>query len=194
MNGKPELKTDPGRDPERRAHQAQVKYAILENQAWGLTYLLTRVKDRAPYRNYRVPSDLDVFEFTVKGVVRLEMMAQEGYRGWRRMFGSNTKARELSTWRSRALIKAFASLDEARAYLEADPLVSWEGGAIALPDDLPPDDWYVLFQIQDVWLPGGEYRWSDLLEIYLRNDSRLMAFAGRCEVLPPVEAKEGDNA
>jgi hypothetical protein len=194
MNGKPELKTDPGRDPQRRAHQAQVKYAILENQTWGLTYLLARVKDRAPYRNYRVPSDLDVFEFTVKGVIRLEMMAKEGYKGWRRMFGSNTKARELSTWRSRASIQAFANLGASRAYINADPLVSWEGSVIALSDDLPPDDWYVLFQIQDVWLPGGEYRWSELLEAYLRNDSRLLAFAGRCEVLPPAEVKGGDNA
>jgi hypothetical protein len=194
MNGKPELKTDPGRDPERRAHQAQVKYAILENQAWGLTYLLTRVKDRAPYRNYRVPSDLDVFEFTVKGVIRLEMMAKGKYKGWRRMFGSNTKARELSTWRSRALIKAFASLDEARAYLEADPLVSWEGSTVALSEGLPADDWYVLFQVQDVWLPDSTVRWSQLLGGFLLNDSRLLELVGLYEVLPSVQAKGEDNA
>ena len=194
MNEKPILRTKPGRDPERRAHQAQVKNAIVEGQAWGLTYLLARVKDRAPYSNYKVPGDLETFEFTVKGVVRLEMMAKEGYKGWRRMFGSNTKAREISTWRSRASIKAFANLGEARTYIQADPLASWGEGSIALPDHLPPDDWYVLFQVQDVWLPGGKYRWSDLLKAYLRNDSRLLAFAERCDVLPPAPAKEGNDA
>lgn len=194
MNEKPILRTKPGRDPDRRAHQAQVKNAIVEGQAWGLTYLLARVKDHAPYSNYTVPDDLETFEFTVKGVVRLEMMSDEGYRGWRRMFGSNTKAREISTWRSRASIKAFANLDEARAYIEADPLASWGQETAALPDHLPPDDWYVLFQVQDVWLPGGKYRWSDLLEAYLRNDSRLLAFAERYDVLPSVPTKEGDDA
>ena len=194
MNQRPRLQTKPGRDPQRRDHQAQVKTAILEGQAWGLTYLLARVKDTQPYENYTVPDDLDVFEFTVKGIVRLEMLAQKGYKGWRRMFGSNTKAREISTWRSRASINAFATLREARAYIESDPLFMWNDRPLALSDDLPPDDWYVLFQVQDVWLPGGQYRWSDLLEAYLTSDSRLLAFAGRCDVLLPVEAKGGSNA
>lgn len=190
MNGKPKLKTDPGRDPERRAHQAQVKYAILGGQTWGLTYLLARVKTHAPYSNYTVPDDLDVFEFTVKGVVRLEMMAHEQYKGWRRMFGSNTRAHELSTWRSRASIQAFASLDEAQAFLEADPLMGWKGGSPTLPtlpDDLPRSDWYVLFQVRDVWLPQSTIRWSQLLSGFLLNDSRLLELVSLYEALPPVE-------
>jgi hypothetical protein len=72
--------------------------------------------------------------------------------------------------------------------------VTWEESGVALPHHLPPDEWYVLFQVQDVWLPGGKFRWSDLLEAYLRNDSRLLAFAERCDVLPPVPTKEGDDA
>jgi hypothetical protein len=193
MNEKPKLQTKPGRDPERRDHQAQVKNAILEGQAWGLTYLLARVKDRAPYSNYTVPDDLDDFEFTVKGVMRLEMMDHKVLKGWRRMFGSNTKARELSTWRSRASIKAFANLDEARAYIEADPLASWEEGMLALPDDLPSDDWHVLFQVQDVWLSQDKYRWSDLLAKFLLDDSRLLKLVGIYEALPPITAKGGNN-
>jgi hypothetical protein len=194
MNERPRLETKPGRDPERRAHQAQVKYAILEGQAWGLTYLLARVKDRAPYDNYSVPGELETFEFTVKGIVRLEMMAQKGYKGWRRMFGSNTRARELSTWRSRAFIKAFANLDGALTYIEADPLMEWGEETFTPFDDLPSEDWYVLFQVQDVWLPGRESRWSDLLEVYLRNDSRLLEFAWRYNALSAVKPREESDA
>lgn len=194
MNEKPILRTKPGRDPDRRAHQAQVKNAIVEGQAWGLTYLLARVKDRAPYSNYKVPGDLETFEFTVKGVLRLEMLDHPVLKGWRRMFGSNTKAREISTWRSRASIKAFGNLADVGAYAQADPLVTWGGGAIALPDNLPIDDWYVLFQIQDVWLSRDKHRWSDLLAKFLLDDSRLLRLVWIYEALPPVRGKGGNNA
>jgi hypothetical protein len=182
-----ELRVKPGRDPDRRNHQAQVKQAILEGQSWSLIYLLARVQDRQPYDNYTVPDSLEVFEFTLKGVLRLEMMSDEGYRGWRRMFGSNTKARTLSTWRSRVLIKAFGDLSEAQAYLAADPLLTWGEEAVSWPPDLPPDDWYVVFQVQDVWLPGNEYTWADLFEAFLRNDSALLKFVARQDILPLVK-------
>jgi hypothetical protein len=193
MNRKPKLETDPGRDPQRRAHQAQVKYAILENQAWGLTYLLARVKDRAPYSNYSVPDDLEVFEFTVKGVVRLEMMAQEGYKSWRRMFGSNTKAKEISTWRSRASINAFTNLEKACAYVKADPLWSWSESPFSWPEGYPSDDWYVLFQVQDVWLPEERCYWADLLETFLEKDSALLKLVDRYDVLPSAKSEKGGN-
>lgn len=194
MSNKPELKTDPGRDPERRDHQAQVKKAIVEGQAWGLTYLLARVKDRAPYSNYSVPDDLEKFEFTVKGVLRLEMLDHKVLKGWRRMFGSNTKAREISTWRSRALIKVFGNLVDARSYIQGDPLVSWKKSMVVLPENLPPDSWYVLFQVQDVWLVKGKYRWSDLLAQFLLDDSRLLKLVGTYESLPPIMAGGGNDA
>ena len=185
------LPTKPGRDPERRAHQAQVKEALMQGQAWGLTYLLARVKDRDPYDNYSIPQDLAVFEFTVKGVLRLEMMEKRGYRGWRRLFGSNTKARELSTWRSRVMINAFGSLADARAYIEADPLLTWGERTFSLPADLPPNDWYVLFQVQDLWLAGGKYRWSEILAKFLLEESALLHLVALHDVLPPVRTKGG---
>ena len=188
MNQRPrQLPTKPGRDPERRTHQAQVKQALLEGQAWGLAYLLARLKDREPYDNYRVPDDPAVFEFTLKGVLRLEMMDKKGYRGWRRMFGSNTKARELSTWRSRALIKAFRNLADTRAYITTDPLLTWGDHPFTLPPDLPPRDWYVLFQIQDVWLPNGKFRWSEVLAKFLAEESAMLQLVALHDVLPPVK-------
>lgn len=187
------LPTEPGRDPERRAHQAQVKEALLRGQAWGLTYLLARVKEREPYDNYRVPDDLAVFEFTVKGVLRLEMMDKKGYKGWRRLFGSNTKAHELSTWRSRVMINAFSNLADVRAYIQADPLLTWGERTFSLPAGLPPNDWYVLFQVQDVWLDGGKCRWSKMLAKFLLKESALLQLVILHDVLPPVGTKGGHD-
>jgi hypothetical protein len=187
MSAKPRiLPTKPGDDPERRAHQAQVKEALLTGQAWGLTYLLARVRDREPYDNYRVPDDLAVFEFTLKGVLRLEMMEHAVYKGWRRMFGSNTKAQELSTWRSRVYVKAFANLAEARAYLEADPLLAWSDAPFPWPKALPEHDWYVLFQVQDVLIENGKYRWANAFGIFLREHSALLELVASHDVLPPI--------
>jgi hypothetical protein len=181
------LRTKPGRDPDRRDHQAQVKNAILEGPAWGLVYLLARVKDWQPYENYVVPESLEVFEFTLKGVLRLEMMNDPGYRGWRRMFGSNTKARTMSTWRSRVAVKAFENLAGARRYVAGDPLFSWGETPFSLPANLPPDDWYVVFQVQDVWLPGSQYTWADLFEVFLKQDSALFEGVARWNVLAPLK-------
>jgi hypothetical protein len=177
------LPTKPGPDADRRAHQAQVKQAIVEGQTFGLTYLLARLKDRHPYDNYRVPDRLAEFEFTLKGVLRLEMMEHPVYRGWRRLFGSNTKARDLSSWRSYLLIKAFADLAAVRTYIEADPLLTWSAGQFPWPEALPPNDWYVLFQV--LLIEGGRYRWSNALEIFLTDHSALLELVGRYDILPP---------
>lgn len=187
MNAKPKiLKTKPGDDPQRRAHQAQIKEALLTGQAWGLTYLLARVRDREPYDNYRVPDELAVFEFTLKGVLRLEMMEHPVYKGWRRLFGSNTKAQELSTWRSRVYIKAFAHLGQVRAYVEADPLLAWSEAPFPWPEALPEDDWYVLFQVQDVLIENGKYRWANAFGIFLKEHSALLELVASHDVLPPI--------
>jgi hypothetical protein len=179
------LRTKPGRDPNRRAHQAQVKRAIMGGQAWGLAYLLAKLRDRDPYDNYSVPDDLAVFEFTLKGVLRLEMMDKPQYAGWRRMFGSNTKAHEMRTWRSRVALRAFANSAAALDYVRADPLWSW--GITAPPEarGRPDDDWHVVFQVQDVWIARG--RWSELLDKFLSEESRVLELVGRFEPLPPAQ-------
>lgn len=187
MNAKPKiLPTKPGRDPERRTHQAQVKEALLTGQAWGLTYLLARVRNREPYDNYRVPNDLAVFEFTLKGVLRLEMMAHPVYKGWRRLFGSNTKAQELSTWRSRVAVKAFGAWTDARAFVEADPLLGWSDAPFPWPNNLPEHDWYVLFQVQDVLIEDGKHRWANAFGLFLKEHSALLELVASHDVLPPI--------
>ena len=180
------LPTKPGEDPDRRAHQAQVKRAILEGQAWGLTYLLARVQDHAPYDNYALPDSLEVFEFTLKGLLRLEMMDKPQYAGWRRMFGSNTKAHEMSTWRSRVALRAFASSAAALDFIRADPLWTWQAQPPTIPAGRKDDGWHAVFQVQDVWIARGRYRWSELLAAFLLNDSRALKLVGLFEPLPPT--------
>lgn len=176
----------PDLDPDRRAHQAQVKQAIVKGQIFALTYLLARVKDHRPYDNYHLPDTLEEFEFSVKGVLRLEMIGHKVYKGWRRLFGSNTKARELSTWRSRVYIKAFARLADVRTYVEADPLLAWSGSGFPWPDNLPQNDWYVLFQVQDVLIENGKYRWANAFGIFLKEHSALLELVVSHDVLPPA--------
>jgi hypothetical protein len=189
MNEKPKLlrTKPPVDDPDRRAHQAQVKQAIVEGQDFALTYLLARIKGREPYDNYRVPDSLGEFEFTLKGVLRLEMLDHPVFRGWRRLFGSNTRARELSTWRSRVYVKAFESLAEARAYVADDPLLaSWSETSFPWPDGAPQDGRYVLFQVQDVLVEDGKFRWTDAFGEFLKNHSALLELVASHDVLPPV--------
>ncbi len=176
----------PRDDADRRKHQAQVKQAIIQGQSFGLTYLLARVKDFQPYDNYHVPEDLAKFEFTVKGVLRLEMMEHNVYRGWRRLFGSNTKAREFSTWRSRIMIKAFANLADTRTYIEADPLFAWSEKSFPWPQNLAAGDWYVLFQVQDVLIEGGKYQWANAFGVFLQSHSALLELVASCDVVDPV--------
>lgn len=188
-----ELRVKPGRDPNRRGDQAQVKQALVTGQTWALTYLLARVKDRWPYDNYQLPENLEIFEFTLKGLLRLEMLTVGGvYKGWRRMFGSNTKAHDISTWRSRVLLKAFENLQGAQDYIAADPLWGWTGQSLSLRPNLPAQNWYTVLQIQDLWLPDGQTRWSQVLAGFLLQESRALELVGIGDVLSPI--KGGSDA
>jgi hypothetical protein len=193
MNAQPKIlpSKPPEQDPSRRADQAQVKQAIVEGQTFALTYLLARLKARQPYDNYRVPDSLAEFEFTVKGVLRLELLRSENqaaFAGWRRLFGSNTKAQELSTWRSRVAVKAFADLAQVRAYVEADPLLTWTGKGFPWTGTLPENTWYVLFQVQDVRIKNGRERWSDLFGAFLLEFSEVLQLVPPVfDVLPPAK-------
>jgi hypothetical protein len=191
MSKKPKLSKKLRYDSDARVHQEQVRQALICGSTWGLIYLLAWLKDRAPYRNYKVPTDIEYFEFTVKGVIRREMMTQDKYQRWRRMFGSTTEMSKPSAWRSRALIKVFPNLQEIRSYIKADPLITWNRSVEAFGDEFPVDKWYILFQIQDIWLADEGFHWSDLLESYLKNDSQFLSFAGRYEILPTVDGENG---
>jgi hypothetical protein len=184
---KPEMLTvKPGEDPERRQHQAQVKNAIVDGNTYALVNLLAQLGTRKPYENYSVPDQFGEFAFSIKGLVRLEMMRMEAYRGWRRLLGANTKAKDISTWRSRALVRAFPSLDEARAFILADPLLQWPGAEQpALPKLLEGEPWLVLFQIHDVWLNEANRSFADLMEGYL-HESRALRLVCRWRVLSPA--------
>lgn len=176
---KPKLIAKPGQDPQRREHQRQVREALLDGQAFGLTVLLARVKDKQPYSNYRVPDDLARFEFEIKGLIRLEMMGDPDYKGWRRLFGSNTKARMVANWRSRVLPKAFGTGAEAQGYLRSLPLLSWPS---ALPCplldlDLTASGPYLVLQVHEVWLSDGR-RASDFLADFLRHGSQALELKG----------------
>lgn len=186
------LSAKPGEDPNRLVHQAQVKKAILEGQAWGLVYLLARVVDHEPYDNYTLPDKLAEFEFTLKGVLRLEMMDKPKYAGWRRMFGSNTKAHEMSTWRSRVAIKAFNDSAAALTFIRSDPLWTWQIAPVDIPQGKAGDGWHVVFQVQDVWIARGRHRWSDLLGAFLLEDSRVLKLVGLFEPLPPAQGGDHD--
>lgn len=182
------LSVKPGRDPERRQHQANVKNAIVDGNTFALVNLLAQLRTRRPYENYTVPDEFDEFAFSVKGLVRLEMMGMAAYKGWRRLFGANTKAKDISTWRSRVMVQAFPDLDAARAYIEADPLLDWPGAERPeLPAQLPQGEpWLVLFQVHDVWLEEADCAFADLLRRYLERDSRAFALVSQWRLLSPA--------
>jgi hypothetical protein len=183
-----ELEVKPGRDPERRQHQAQVKNAIVEGNTLALVNLLARLRVRRPYKNYTAPEDFQEFAFSVKGLVRLEMMNIPAYKGWRRLFGANTKAKDISTWRSRVMVHAFPSLEAARAYIEADPLLNWPGAkSPELPERLEGGEpWLVLFQVHDVWLKEAGRFFADLLRQYLVEDSRAFQLVSLWQLVAPA--------
>lgn len=188
---KPELLVKlPDREPEAYKSQNDAKAAVMAGQNFGITYLLTRVRTFAPYSNYSVPDDLDAFEFTVKGVVRLEMLADSAFRSQRRLFGSvftRRKTGEKYTWRSRAAVKAFDGLPAVEAFLARDPLQAWPGNRrLSIPQESPAgEDWYLLWQVQDVELPGGQ-RFADVLEAFFNGHSELLALVARADIVPPV--------
>jgi hypothetical protein len=182
------LEVKPGQDPDRRQHQAQVKNAIVDGNTFALVNLLARLRTRRPYENYTLPKSFDEFAFSAKGLVRLEMAGLDAYRGWRRLFGANTKAKDISTWRSRVLLRAFPDLKAAQAYVLADPLLGWPGaGQAQLPERLEGDlPWLVLFQVHDVLLQQAGCSLADLLERYLAKDSKAFALVARWQLVPPA--------
>jgi hypothetical protein len=179
-------------EPDAWKSQQDAKAAIMAGQNFGLTYLAAQVRSFQPYDNYQAPDSLEEFEFTVKGVIRLEMMASATYQGDRRLLGSmftKRKSRERFAWRSRMLVQAFDSVEAINAFLEADPLNQWPAADsfTILPDDLDPDEttWLVLFQVHDVQMPNGR-RFADILANFLSSESKMLRLLKRNDILPPV--------
>lgn len=182
------LKIKPGREADRREHQHRVKNAIVAGERFELVNLLAEVRTRQPYENYALPDQFETFAFSIKGAVRLEMLNEETYRPWRRLFGSNTKAKDIPTWRSRVSLQAFESLAAAQRYIEADPLLRWPGTQVPqLPKTgVAEIDWLVLFQVRDVWLEEDGLMFSDLLAQYLSRDSKILQLVTRWTVMPAL--------
>lgn len=181
-----------------KKYQMWAKTAIFEGQTWSLVYLLARVKDCQPYDNLRLSDKVEEFEFSLKGLIRLEMMHHKDYKGWRRLFGAlldpnkgpkrgrQTKSKkERFAWRSRVALKAFGSSAAALDFIRADPLWTWQVQPPEIPAGGQGDGCHVVFQVQDVWIAGGRYRWSKLLVAFL-EDSRALEFVSLFEPLSPT--------
>lgn len=181
----------PRQDPARRDHQHAVKNSLIVLPAFGLSLLVAQVRvaksGEVGYENYQLPSEPAELAFTLKGALRLEMMnsKNEEWQKYRRLFGSNTKAQDLSAWRSRVYVQAY---DKAADAVEA-------AQAMILPMTAVPSDFFakvaaqpgtvVLLQINDVFLDEGRTRlFSDLLRDFLRRESRLLAYVANLRVLP----------
>jgi len=182
-----------------KKYQLQAKEAIFKGQAWSLVYLLARVKDSQPYDNFCLPDKVEAFEFSLKGLIRLEMMHHKDYKGWRRLFGAvldpnkgpkragrPKSEKERFAWRSRVALKAFTSSAAALDFIRADPLWTWQAQPPTIPAGRKDDDWHVVFQVQDVWIAKGRYRWSELLARFLLEESRALHLVGLFEPLPPA--------
>lgn len=195
---KPELNPKPPRDDAaRREHQLAVKRAFVQLPAFGLTLLAAEVlpptDPKAGYANYGLPTALEALAFTLKGALRLEMMncKDERFQRFRRLFGSNTKAKDIQAWRSRVYVEAYANGAAA---------------AGAVPSMLPPGaaagdllerleavtNRVVLLQINDVYLDEGRTTLLSALlhEFLAKGHSRLLAALGLVQVLPPWNALE----
>lgn len=182
------LQAKPPRDDVgRRTSQAQVKEAMVAGATFSTACLLTQVCTDQPYANYTLPDSYEAFEFTLKGLLRLEMMGLEKYTSWRRLFGATTKARDITRWRSRVLPKAFANAREAQKLLDSCPLAGWNGAGSCplLEAGLPDGDWLVLLQVHDVRL-GNERLFSDLLADFFGGDSQVLRLVASHNCLPPV--------
>jgi len=182
------LRAKPPRDDEgRRRSQAQVKEALVAGATFSTACLLTRVRSDRPYSNYSLPDSYEAFEFTLKGLLRLEMMALEKYAGWRRLFGATTKAHDIARWRSRVLPKAFPDVAAAERLLSECPLAAWNGAERCplLEAELPEGDWLVLLQIHDVRLGDGRL-FSELLADFFNGDSEVLELVASHRCLPPA--------
>jgi hypothetical protein len=197
MNDKPRLEPKPPRnDPDRRPSQAIAREALIGGTAFGVRCLLTAVRDTQPYSNYSLPETFPEFAFTLKGLLRLEMMNAGGdLARMRRLFGATTKAaeRNIRRWRSRVFPLAFEKGLDARAHLAACPLGRWcdDGRCPLLKADFPTNGWLVLLQVDEVWLDAKETAtFGQALEFFFRQgESRALKLvvAGSC--LEPLQRR-----
>lgn len=188
---KPHLEEkSPREDQNRRDHQRAVKRSLIELPAFGLTLLAARVQrgTDSGYSNYELPTDPDEMAFTLKGAIRLEMMnsKSELWMKYRRLFGSNTKAGDLSAWRSRVYIEAYASGMDGATAAAAMAMPGLSEGVGELTNTIKAiADPVVLLQVNDVFLAEDRaYLFSDLLRSFMERDSRLLEPVGYARILP----------
>jgi len=163
--------------------------------AFGVGCLLAVVRDPQPYSNYSLPKTFPEFAFTLKGLLRLEMMNVGGnFAKSRRLFGATTKAAEknIRRWRSRVFPLAFEDGSAARAHLEACPLGRWCASEQCplLRAKFPDDGWLVLLQVDDVWLDQRHtVTFGQMLALFLKEESRALRLvvAGSC--LKPLKGE-----
>jgi len=197
MNEKPRLEPKPPRDdPGRGPSQTLAREAIMTGTAFGVSCLLTVVRDSQPYSNYSLPKTFPEFAFTLKGLLRLEMMNIGGdFAKSRRLFGATTRAAEknIRRWRSRVFPLAFENSEDARAHLQACPLGRWcaSGQCPLLRAKFPDKGWLVLLQVDDVWIEEMQTFFSQLLESFLRDESRTLNFVATGSCLRPLLLKGG---
>jgi len=168
--------------------------AITKRANFGLRCFLTRFRHDNPC-GYRAPQDLGEFEFSVKGLLRLEMMnsPDEDYLFWRRLFGTTTgekigrRAGEFigkpASWKSRVLFKAFRDGREAHKFLVESPLNRWPGGGLApLAEVLTGQEEgpLLLLQLHDVGLDDGR-TFGDLLAQFLGR-SQVLQLMGELSI------------
>ena len=200
MNEKPRLDPKPPRnDPGRRPSQQLAKNALMRGTAFGINCLLTVVQDTQPYSNYALPDTFPEFAFTLKGLLRLEMMNAGGnFAKARRLFGATTKAakQNIQRWRSRVFPLAFEDGASARAHMEGCPLGRWcsAGQCPLLGAQFPEKGWMVLLQIDDVWLDAAHtVTFGQLLPLFLKEESRALRLVTVGSCLKPPALKGGGD-
>lgn len=176
----------PQNDPARREQQRAVKRSLIELPAFGLTVLAATVlRDAgAGYENYELPQGAAELAFTLKGALRLEMMSHPDPRfaRYRRLFGSNTKAKDLKAWRSRVYVAAFPNGKAAAAAATA-MLAGGDAAFVAAVAQAPGT--VVLLQVNDVYLDEGRQAlFSELLREFLDGQSALLRLIGSVRALP----------
>ena len=87
------LRVSPSRQDQRIDSQLAAIKAIVKGTNFNICCFLAKVKTDNPY-GYLVPEDVEELEFTIKGVMRIEMntltdQGKYGYRFWRRLFGTS---------------------------------------------------------------------------------------------------------
>lgn len=198
MTDKPRLNPKPPRDdPGRRPSQTLAREALIGGTAFGVGCLLAAVRDSRPYSNYSLPETFPEFAFTLKGLLRLEMMNVGGaFAKSRRLFGATTRALEknIRRWRSRVFPLAFENGAAARAHLEACPLGRWcaSGRCPLLRARFPDKGWLVLLQVDDVWLDQAHtVTFGQMLGLFLKEESRALRLVEAGSCLNPLPLKGG---